>query len=486
MNDNLDQLISRRSILRRGSCAALGLAGLSSQLLLSRTVAAALAQTGFSDYRAMVCIFLFGGNDNGNTLIPIDGGNQGYAEYAAGRGNLAIARAALDPTLITPTNGAGRRFALHPALSGVKSLFDQGNAAVVSNVGTLLAPTTKAQYFNGSVPLPTQLFAHEKQQEQWQLSRPDAVDGLGWGGRLADLLQAEGTNDNPTVSMNISVAGVSQFLAGRTVNPYVLSPEGAPSIEAPALTGEGQAELRRAYMDMLAAANDPNQPNRHAMAKTVNDIGERAIMNNAIVSDILAQQSGITATPPPGNPLAAQLQTAARLIEAGPTALGQQRQIFFVSMGGFDNHDGLGTTDGLTGPHPGLLRQLDTALTYFWEALGQINRRNDVTTFTASDFGRTFASNGNGSDHGWGAHHLVMGGTQLNGGRVFGAFPNLRVDGPDDTGLGRYIPTTSVDAYGFEFARWMGVPTSEMATVFPNIDRFLDVRNPATHLGLLT
>ncbi|MEM1185491.1 MAG: DUF1501 domain-containing protein [Planctomycetota bacterium] len=476
MNDNLDQLISRRSMLRRGSCAALGVAGIGSQLLTGRAIAAALDGAMFNDYRALVCVFLFGGNDSGNTLIPIDGGNQNHADYVAQRSNLAIPLAKLGATTISPQNTSGRRFALHPSLTGVKSLFDQGNAALIANVGTLLQPTTKAQYTNGSVPVPNQLFAHNIQQEQWQLSRPDATDGFGWGGRLADMLQANGTNPNATVSMNISIAGTNQFLSGRNVNSYVLGTEGPPGIDG---------NFERAFFDMIGAANDPNQPNRNAMVKSVNDITQRALTSNQLVEGILSSSSQITHAPPPGNELAAQLQTVARLIEQGQNGLSHNRQIFFVAIGGFDNHDGLVGPNGAGGPHAGLMTAVDQALMYFWNALGQIGKRDNVTTFTASDFGRTFRSNGNGSDHGWGAHHLVMGGSQVRGNRLYGSFNNIAVDGPDDTGLGRFIPTTSVDQYGFELARWMGVPVSEIATVFPNISRFLDPSNAATHLGFM-
>ncbi|MBB6429834.1 DUF1501 domain-containing protein [Algisphaera agarilytica] len=488
MNDNLDQLISRRSLLRRGSCAALGLAGLGSQLLTTRSLAAALDQESFDDYRALVCVFLFGGNDNGNTLIPLSGGDQSYRDYAKARGNLAIPSRYLKPMAIKPDNAGGQTFALHPALKGFQQRFKEGNAAVVANVGTLLQPTTLRDYRRGAAHVPQELFAHERQAEQWQLSRPDARDGLGWGGRLADMLQAAATNQKSSVSMNISVAGVSQFLSGQTVNPYVLGPDGTASFSEDEMSRRGKAQLRRAYMDMLAASEDPGHANRHAMQDVVRDVTERAIVNGEMIEGMMNSRSRIKAKVPEENPLATQLHTVARLIENAESKLGHRRQVFFVSIGGFDHHDGLVGDEDYTeymGPHGELLTQVDQALTHFWEALGQLGKRDEVTTFTASDFGRTFASNGSGSDHGWGGHHLVMGGKQLQGNRLYGTFPNIRINGPDDVGDGRFIPTTSVDAYGFEFARWMGVPLSEMSTVFPNVGRFLDVGNPSSHLGLL-
>ncbi|MEM9914055.1 MAG: DUF1501 domain-containing protein [Planctomycetota bacterium] len=489
MDDNLDRLISRRSFLRRGSCATLGLAGLGSQLLTSRAMAAVLDGQKFDDYKALVCVFLFGGNDNGNTLIPISGGEQNYADYAKSRSQLAIPARYLAESRIKPVNAGGQTFALHPALSGVRRLFNEGNAAVLANVGTLVRPVSLAQYRNGSAKLPEQLFAHERQAEQWQLSRPDARDGLGWGGRLADALQAASTNRDATVSMNISISGVSQFLAGRNVTPYVLGPEGAPRIGGEELSDRGRVELRRAYMDMLAASEDPHQPNNHAMVDAVRDVTQRAIVGRDLVDDLLQGRTQVRPPADPENQLAMQLHTVARLIEKAEQRLDHRRQVFFVAIGGFDHHDGLLSDEEFTeymGPHGELLRQVDNALTYFWDALGRIKKRDAVTTFTASDFGRTFASNGSGSDHGWGGHHFVMGGSQVRGGRLYGEFPDIRIGGAADTGEGRFIPTTSVDAYGFELARWMGVPASEMSTVFPNLRYFLDPADPATHLGMLS
>lgn len=483
MDDNLDGLISRRSFLRAGSCAALGLAGLSSQLFTMRAMGAVLDRGAFSDYRALVCIFMFGGNDSGNTLIPWDGGPENYATYAAERTTLAIGPSDLEGRIIAPQNTGGRRFALHPSLDGLRGLFDSGDLAVLSNVGTLVEPTTRDQYRGGSVALPQQLFAHNTQQQQWQLSRPNAFDGLGWGGRIADALQAQGANPNATVSMNISLAGQSSFLAGRDVSPYSVSSRGAASLN---LAGTGSRQVaEEAFMDMIAVHQDSSHPASTPMGKVIADITARSIANGTLINDLLAQPSQIDVAAPETG-LAAQLAMVARLIEVGGSGLGHQRQIFFVSIGGFDNHDGLFGATPQEGPHGSRLKEVNDAMVYFWEALGQLGMRDSVTTFTASDFGRTFRSNGNGSDHGWGGHHFVMGGSHVRGGRIYGQFPSILLGGSQDSGNGgRFIPTTAVDEYGFEFARWMGVPVSEMRTVFPNIDRFLDPSDGATHLGML-
>ncbi len=483
MNDQLDNLVSRRSFLRTGTCASLGLAGLASQLFTARMVNAALAGCGggFQDYKALVCVFLFGGNDNGNTLIPYDGGDQNYSFYAANRGTLALPMSQLAGTVIAPKNTGGRRFALNPAMADVKQLFDQGNVAVVSGVGSLVEPTTKAEMLAHSVELPPQLFAHNWQQEQWQISAADSLERVGWGGRVADALQSAGANPDAQVSMAISLAGTSLFLSGRNVTPYTVSPAGPQRLRTNGLGDSSeQAVARQAYADLLALQSNPNYAGRGAMRSAFADITGRAIVSAEIVNSLLAQPSGITTPVPAGNGLAAQLNMVARLIEYGSATLHHQRQVFFVAMGGFDNHDGL-----LDGQHAGLLTQLNGGLKFFWDALGDLKMRDSVTTHTASDFGRTYVSNGNGSDHGWASDHFVMGGSQVAGGQLYGRYPDLTIDGEQDTGSGRYIPGCSVDMYAFELAKWMGVPLSEMALILPNIGRFLDPGKPGTYLGFM-
>jgi uncharacterized protein (DUF1501 family) len=487
MDDRLDQLISRRSFLRRGSCAALGLAGLSSQLLTMRSVHAALDGATFGDYRALVCIFLYGGNDSGNTVIPYDGGDQNLAEYQAQRAGLALSASDVAQTIIAPSNTSGRRFALHPSMSGLKALFDAGDLAIVANTGTLLFPMTRHEFRNKLVPAPPQLMAHNWQQEQWQLSRPDALDGVGWGGRLADMLQANGANPDSNVSMSISIAGTSRFLNGKLVTPYSVGRDGPATLNTGSMVGwQDRDEARAAMLDLLAVQDDPTHPGSSAMGKVLADVTRRAVHTSDFIDGLLEQGTAIATPIPTDNSLAEQLAMVARLIEFGQSGLSHERQVFFCSMGGFDNHSGLIGATAADGPHADLLRRVNDALVYFHTALGEIGRRDSVTTFTASDFGRTFESNGNGSDHGWGAPHLVMGGSQVDGGKMYGTFPNILIAGPDDSGdRGTFIPTTSVDAYGFELARWMGVPLSDMSTVFPHISRFLDIHNPSTHLGFM-
>ena len=485
MDDNLQGLINRRSFLRRGACASLGMAGLASQVFTLRTAQALLAdQAAFGDYKAAVCVFLFGGNDSGNTIVPWDGGNENFGDYRTARTTLALTQNQASGQVVAPLNTGGRRFAFHPAMRDVAGLFNSGNASVVTNVGTLIEPVNRASYLNDSVRLPNQLFAHNVQQEQWQLSTADAVERIGWGGRVADVLQANGVNPDSNVAMNISLAGSNFFLAGRQVSPFIAQASGRIRLDAKFNDAEDRAFLSSAYSDMLAVSKSPAFAARNHMAKAYADIAKVAATSADAVNHALDQASAI-ATPTPDNDLSAQLASVARLIEQAPL-LGHQRQIFFVSIGGFDNHDRLIGSDATNGTHAGRLAEINSGLKYFWDALGEIGMRDSVTTFTASDFGRTYVSNGDGSDHGWGAEHIIMGGSQVRGQRFFGTYPTIRPDGASDAGdRGRFIPTTSVDEYSFEIAKWLGVPLSEMTTIFPNLTRFLEPTDPSTHLGVL-
>ncbi|MEL7472055.1 MAG: DUF1501 domain-containing protein [Planctomycetota bacterium] len=482
MDDNLGSLISRRSFLRQGACASLGMAGVASQMFTLRSVSAALASaSGLDDYRAAVCIFLFGGNDNGNTIVPYDNGPQNYDLYATQRNELVIPFNSLASTVISPTNTGGRRFALHPELQDVANLFNSGNVSVAANVGSLVEPMDKTKWDNRSAIRPPQLFAHDAQQDQWQLSTADAMDNLGWGGRVADALVAGGVAQQSNVAMNISLQGANIFLSGRDVQPYIMS-SGGPKLLNFAGNSSEDAVLRTAYADIMALQNNTNFAGQDAMKKAYAEISARAQSNANLVGDVLNASTLVPDAPPQNLPR--QLEAIAKMIE-GAQSLGHNRQIFFCAMGGFDNHDGLIGTNALDGNHAARLQEVNAGLKYFWDTLGALGLRDCVTTFTASDFGRTYVSNGDGSDHGWASDHFVMGGNQLNGKQMFGQFGDIQIGGPEDTGNGRFIPSVSVDAYSFEIARWLGVPISEMGLIFPNLFRFLDVNNPTTHLGIM-
>ena len=439
---------TRRTFIRQAACAALTTTGILNTIFdLRRLSAAPLDAT---DYKALICLFLFGGNDANNVIIPHD--TSGYASYSAARGTLAIPQASLLP--LTLQNGDGRDFGFHPNLVELQALFNQGKLGLVANVGTLVAPVTRAQYLAGGAAVPPQLFSHADQSVQWQTSVPDVISKTGWGGRMADMLQS--LNAGSKISLSLSIAGTNTFEVGNTVLPYVISPNG--SIGLSGFDGSANANVRlQAFKDLLAL------PHNNLFEQAYSDTVSRSIAANDLLTSALA---GIPAfqTVFPATNLGAQLNMIAKLI-AARTNLAMNRQIFFCSVGGYDTHG-----DQLAG-QANLLTELSQGLNAFYNATVELGVAPQVTTFTASDFGRTYPTNGSGSDHGWGSHQFVLGGA-VQGGRLFGTFPTLAVNGPDDTGQGRWIPTTSVDEFSATLATWFGVSASDLHTVLPNIGRF--------------
>lgn len=441
-------LTTRRTFIRQAACAALTTTGILNTILDLRRLSAAPLDT--TDYKALVCLFLFGGNDANNLIVPHDA--NGYAAYSAARGALAIPQASLLP--LTMQNGDGRDFGFHPNLPELQALFNQGKLGVVANVGTLVAPVTRAQYLAGGAAVPPQLFSHADQSVQWQTSVPDVISKTGWGGRMADMLQS--LNAGSQISLNISIAGTNTFEVGNTVLPYILSPTG--SVGLAGFDGSANANVRlQAFKDLLAL------PHNNLFEKAYSDTVSRSIAANELLTSAL---SGVPAfqTVFPATNLGQQLNMIAKLI-AARNNLSMKRQIFFCSVGGYDTHG-----DQLTG-QANLFTELSQGLNAFYSATNELGVAQNVTTFTASDFGRTYPTNGTGSDHGWGSHQLVLGGA-VQGGRLFGTFPTLAVNGPDDTGQGRWIPTTSVDEFSATLATWFGVSASDLSTVLPNIGRF--------------
>jgi uncharacterized protein (DUF1501 family) len=436
-------LSSRRDFLRQTACAALTTTGILSTVWDLRMVNAAVPAV--NDYKALVCIFLYGGNDGNNLLVPRSGAD--YAGYAGARNVLALPQSSLLP--ITPAVSDGRDYGLHPSCAQLQSLFSQGKLAILSNVGTLLAPLTRAQFLAGSAAVPSQLFSHNDQAIQWQTSIPDAEPRTGWGGRCADLLAS--VNEGSQISMSVSLGGVNLFEVGESVQQYHVSTSGSVG-----LTGLSAGQIQT--MRDLIGQEHVNLF-EHSQAQLMN----RAIENDALLTAALAGAPAVN-TAFPGTQLGEQLRMVARLISAR-NGLSMKRQIFFCAVGGYDTHG-----DQLNG-HAQLLQELSGAMSAFHNSTVEMGISSQVTTFTASDFGRTLPCNGLGSDHGWGGHQLILGGA-VRGGRLYGTYPTLVVDGPNDTGLGRWIPTTSVDEYSATLARWFGVPASDMTTVFPNLGRF--------------
>ncbi len=470
--------VSRREFFGSACCAAVGATGLLSTLGGLRLMGAAAspangpqppARAGAlpSDYKALVCLFLNGGNDANNLIVPTGAGAAtdaaSYAAYSAARTNLALKRDSL--LAIAPRTSDGRTWGLHPAVAELKSLFDSGKAALIANVGTLVYPTTKAQYTARSVPLPPQLFSHSDQQVQWQHSVPDKPTSTGWGGRVADLVNA--FNSSGQISMSISIAGKNTFQVGSTVAQYAVGTGGATNLTG-TTTATAPTNLDgiryRAQRDLFG------QPQSGLFEAAFGSASSDAIVSAELLNSVLAA-SPVIRTTFPATTAGNQLRMAARLIAAAPS-LGLKRQIFFVQLGGWDLHAGqLVNASPETGSHAGLLSQISQAVNAFHAATLELGVENQVTTFTASDFGRTFRSNGDGSDHGWGSHHFVVGGA-VRGGELYGRMPSLSINGPDDTGLGRWIPTTSVDQYAATLATWFGVSATDLPIVLPNIGRF--------------
>ena len=443
---------SRRSFLAQGACAAVGSTSLLSTLLDLRQINAAAAP-GANDYKALVCLFLYGGNDAANMLMPVD--SEGYGLYAAGRQNLALPQAAILPVGV---DRSGRALGLHPAMAGLQQLVGQGEGRLVTNVGTLLAPVTLEDFQNRSAALPPNLFSHNDQQVLWQTSVPEsaaAFEATGWGGRIADLLHS--IYNDESISMSISISGSNFFQVGREIVPFRIGSGGSSGIGLANSLNEREQRKYQAFVDLL------NIDHENLLEDAFADVTKRAINRDGVIAAALENSSEFPDFPTSG--LGQQMRMIARLI-AAREALGMRRQIFFCATGGFDTHG------EQLGPHAGLLGGINAALVAFNSAMHQLDVHSKVTTFTASDFGRTFVSNGRGSDHGWGAHHIVMGGG-LAGNPIVGSYPNLDPGAsPDDVGRGRWIPRLSVDQYGATMARWFGVADSDMSQVFPNIGNF--------------
>ncbi len=451
---------TRRSVLRRGSgIAALGAAAPLAHGLLSASDAA--AATGTDDYRALVCIFLYGGNDHPNTLVPYDGAN--YSRYKKIRGGGSFARKDLADTVLTPrvaqTLTDDLQYSFAPYLPRLKVLFDGGKLAPVLNVGSLVTPITRAQFDGNNralYPLPPKLFSHNDQQCYWQALGSEG-SSIGWGGRIGDYAMA--ANDHSLLTC-ISASGNAVFVSGDKVLQYQVSPKGAipvipiqdPKYASPAMAAALQQLITR--------------PSRHAMENELGILARRSIEMEGIVNGALSKlnlQSSFDLVPG-DNSLADQLGIVARLI-AARGELGSRRQVFFVSLDGFDHHS------DLSRKHNDLMQKLDEAVAAFYIATVELGVASQVTTFTASDFGRTLVNNGDGSDHGWGSHHFIIGGA-VKGGRYFGTAPHISATTDDQVGQGRLLPSTAIDQYAATLARWFGVPDSEMATILPNIGNF--------------
>ena len=442
---------SRRAFLQRASL--LSLAGAAAPWALNLAAMGEAAAATATDYKALVCVFLYGGNDYGNTLIPYDSAR--YGLYQGMRPTLAYARSALTPTLLTPNVAltGDMQYALAPELTPLLPLFNSNHLAVMLNVGTLMQPTTKAQYTAKSVPLPPKLFSHNDQQSVWQSSSPEGA-ASGWGGRMGDLFQAG--NGNATFTC-VNVSGNAVFLSGNSAVQYQVSPSGPVALNGVKSPLFGSAACSAALRALVTA------PSTHLFESEYARVMSRSLTAGDALGAALTGGPTINTVFPTGNSLADQLKLVARMISTA-SDVGAKRQVFFVSMGGFDNHDGLATI------HPGLLTNVANAMQAFYSATVELGVANQVTSFTASDFGRTLTAN-DGSDHGWGSMHFMLGGA-VNGGRFYGSAPVVANDGPDDVGQGRLLPSTSVDQYAATLGKWLGISDADLLTVLPHLSNW--------------
>jgi uncharacterized protein (DUF1501 family) len=443
--------MKRRTFLAHAGALA-GSAALGQLGLLAAKAATA------NDYKALVCVFLYGGNDANNTIVPLD--TAGYANYATTRSYLALPQAQLLPLAVA---AGAPLYGLHPALPGLQALWAAGNMAIVANVGTLVQPLTKAQYLSTSTMKPESLFSHIDQQHQWQASiSSTSSSNSGWGGRLTDQLAS--LNSGSSVPPMISTGGNNLFVTGAASQALVIPTRGSFGLNGYASDATDAARLTA--LQQLLSLDQGDNLVQAAQAVMTGALASSAVLNPILTSTnatLTARFGALT-----GN-FAAQLLAIAKVIQARAT-LGASRQVFLVTLGSFDTHtDQLNTQETL-------FTELDAGLTAFHGAMSDIGTDSSVTSFTLSDFSRNFLPNtGGGTDHAWGSHPLVIGGA-VKGGQIYGTMPTLTLSGPDDASdLGRWIPTIAVDQFAATLATWFGADATALAAVLPNLSAFSPV-----------
>jgi uncharacterized protein (DUF1501 family) len=464
MRNSFSQMPSRRHFLTLGarSLAAIGAASLAGRL----SQVSGLAQTSCpSDYKALVCVFLFGGNDGNNMVIPIStlksNAANSYANYASVRAGLALPQASLNSI----NTSQGDEYGLHPSLVELATLYNtKKNVAVLTNVGSLVTPLTQTEYLQQSKAIPLNLFSHLDQQTALQTSMAQGFTTTGWGGRLADAMQGCNATGFPTI---VSVGGNALFATGIQTNPATVTAGQVLGLQGFSTNAASQARLT-ALQNLLSFDNGLT------LVQASNSIASNGLSQAAKLNQALASGTALT-TVFPNTALGNQMAQIAKIINVRG-ALGVNRQIFFAYLGGFDTHD-LELNDQGTG-----LAQVSQALNAFYSATAEMGVNQNVVTFTESDFGRTLQPSGGatlGTDHAWGSHHIIMG-DAVKGGDLYGTFPTLAAKGPDDANnRGVWIPTTSIDQYGATLATWFGVDAAKLGVVFPNLGNFSGLPLPA-------
>lgn len=472
--------MKRRNFIRQASCAAVGYTTLFSTLFNLKSISAA-ASLNFADsctdYRALVCFVMNGGNDSFNMLTPFSGGE--YTDYANTRTDLALGNGQNgtpnELIEIVPTTSQNRTLAMHHSLSGLKGLFDNEEVAFIANIGSLAQPiANRTEYYSGTKNIPLGLYSHADQQKHWQTANPMFRSATGWGGKIADLMDTVTCNN--TVSMNISLSGTNVFQAGNDSFSYVISPvNGSIGINN---YGNGNSfyNLRDAAIDNMLDHNYQDAFKNAYTGEVKNANDTHLLFSGAIDQVNLATTFGTTNLEQSFEMIA---KTIAAANMTGNGLSNMKRQIFYVDMGGFDVHDEVLQSQEQS------FTVINDALVSFNAAMKELNVNDKVTTFSVSEFGRTLSSNGQGSDHGWGGNVFAMGGA-VNGKEVYGTYPDLVLNSSLELGGGVYIPQTSADEYFAELALWFGVAKTELPLIFPNIAEFYDITSPSGPLGLMS
>ncbi len=450
---------NRRQFLRESLALPLALGNAS---LLGSLASFNAQAADTSGYRALVCVFLFGGMDCHDTVLPFDAASYDdyaglrsdlLASYAAQPGGSSRARGALLPLSPPGNRFGGRQFALPPQMSALHTLFEQGRAAVVGNVGPLLEPVNRDAFLANNAATPPRLFSHNDQQSTWMAFAPEGAQ-YGWGGRFGDAVNSANAE---SVFSQVSLSGNAIFLTGDSVSPYQISPAGVPAIR---LIEAAPPQFAGLFRDHFASTGAERS---NLFERDFIDISRVTLDANEVLEAALRSGSGLS-TAFPGSGLGQQLRTVAETI-AVRDALGARRQVFFVAMGGFDTHS------NQAADLPGLQQVVSDAIGAFYLATQELGVASDVTTFTAADFGRTLTVNGDGTDHGWGGHHFVVGGA-VRGGDIYGDIPESRLGHDQDAGNGRLIPTTSVEQFAAPLGRWFGLSEQELDVALPGLGAF--------------
>jgi uncharacterized protein (DUF1501 family) len=470
----LHKKINRRRFLGEASCAALGsttlLSTISNLMMANKLVE---TTTPMMDYKALVCLLLAGGNDSFNMLMP--NGDSEHAEYTATRSDLAIAKGEI---LNLDHQDIGKSLGIHPSMTELQTLFNNGDLAFIANAGTLVERIANAtEYKSKTKNLPLGLFSHSDQIRQWQTSIPNKREAIGWGGRMADILKSQNSNQN--ISMNISLAGRNVFQSGNSVIEYSISHKGngVVGVEGikPSLSDAGFLnEIRNSTVDSLMGDIYAN-----VFKETYASLTSGAFAAQEQFNDALSQSVDFQTVFDPESNFAASLKMIARTISA-KSNLGMSRQIFFLRVGGWDHHN------EVLESQLAMFRNISRGIADFFSALNEINMKDKVTLFTISDFGRTLTSNGRGSDHAWGGNSIVAGGA-VNGKKIYGSYPDLYSNSnPLLLGKrGRMIPTTATDEIFAELALWFGVSPNDLHLILPNIGNFYNVNSGSNPLGFL-